>query len=315
MGSTLLDRASERLGAYHGLPAVVQGAVLTAVGSSFPELSSVLLATLLHDSFDLGVGAIVGSAIFNVLVIPAASALSTDERVEASRDLVYKEALFYLLSISVLLVVFALAVIYNPRGGELVGSISRPLAAIPIAVYGLYLFIQLADARDREPTRDASGIDPRLEWGLLAVSLALIVLGVEGVVRAAIGMGELFDTPSFVWGLTIVAAATSLPDAFVSIQAAKREAAQVSLANVLGSNVFDLLVAVPLGVIVAGSATIDFAAAVPMMGVLTLATLVLFAFLRTDMELSDAEAVGLLVAYGGFVVFVLETAGLVNLVG
>ena len=87
-----------------------------------------------------------------------------------------------------------------------------------------------------------------------------------GLVRAATGFGDLFDTLSFVWGLTVVAAGTSLPDAFVSVQAARRGEGVTSLANVLGSNTFDLLVAVPTGVLVAGTAAIDFAATVPMMG-------------------------------------------------
>lgn len=60
--------------ACYQLPPVVQGGVVAAVGSSFPELSSAVLATLLHDDFGLGVAAMAGSAIFNITVIPAASA-------------------------------------------------------------------------------------------------------------------------------------------------------------------------------------------------------------------------------------------------
>ena len=53
-------------------------------------------------------------------------------------------------------------------------------------------------------------------------SLFLIVVSVEGLVSGAIGLGEIFSTPSFLWGITVIAAATSLPDAFVSIRAAQR---------------------------------------------------------------------------------------------
>ncbi len=78
-----------------------------------PELASVLLATLRHGEFELGVGAIVGSAVFNLLVIPGVSVL-VGGRMDTNRDLVYKEALFYMLAVAVLLLTFSLAVIYYP---------------------------------------------------------------------------------------------------------------------------------------------------------------------------------------------------------
>ncbi|WP_049936136.1 hypothetical protein [Haloplanus natans] len=100
------------------------GVWYAAVGSSMPELSSTVLATLLHGQFDLGVGAIVGSAVFNILVIPAAATLSRRRELEASRTLVYKEAQFYMLAVSVLFLTFAFAVIYDPAAGNgrLVGT-------------------------------------------------------------------------------------------------------------------------------------------------------------------------------------------------
>ncbi|WP_202928117.1 hypothetical protein [Cyclobacterium salsum] len=51
-------------------PPLVQGTLITAVGSSFPELSMTLVSTLIHGEFDLGVSAIVGSAIFNISLFP-----------------------------------------------------------------------------------------------------------------------------------------------------------------------------------------------------------------------------------------------------
>ncbi len=314
-GSTLLERSSQRLAVHYGLPAVVQGAIVAAIGSSFPELSSAVLATLLHGEFSLGVGAIVGSAIFNVLAIPAISTLAADE-MPTGRNVVYKEAQFYMLSVAVVLITFSLAVIYNPVGGErLMGTVTRPLALVPVALYGLYVFIQYQDTKDHE-AEDAGGVDGiHREWLTLAASLAIIVVAVEGIVRAAIGFGDLFGTPSFLWGLTVIAAATSLPDAIVSVRAARDERAGTSLANVLGSNVFDLLVAVPAGILVAGATAVDFAAAVPMMGFLTFATIALFALLRTDLALSNREAYGLVSLYALFVVWmVLETLGVTGLV-
>ncbi|WP_435154594.1 sodium:calcium antiporter [Haladaptatus sp. DFWS20] len=116
-------------------------------------------------------------------------------------------------------------------------------------------------------------------------------------------------------GLTVIAAGTSLSDTLVSVRAARENNGVTSLANVFGSNVFDLLVAVPAGVLIAGSADIDFTVTVPMMGFLTLATVVVFGFLRTDLVLTNSESWGLLGFYGLFVVWLLlETVGVTNLV-
>ena len=316
----MLEGAAERLSTYHRLPATVQGAVVVAIGSSFPELSATVISTLVHGQFDLGVAAIVGSATFNVLVIPGLSGL-LGKRLDSDRELVYKDAQFYIISVVMLLLAFSVAVIYYPVPGEtLQGVLTRPVAFIPLLLYGLYIFLQAQDARDHR-ARVAAGaektheIRPLWEWGKMVGSLVLILAGVEGLIRVALGLGEVLNTPSFLWGLTIIAIGTSLPDALVSIQAARRGRSVVSLANVLGSNIFDLLVAVPLGVLIAGSAPIDFAVAAPMMAFLTMATIVLFAQLRTGLTISRGECWLLLSLYGIFVLWmILETVGVMSIV-
>jgi cation:H+ antiporter len=315
-GSFMLEKSAERLASYYQLPPVVQGAVIEAVGSSFPELSSTVIATLVHGEFELGVAAIVGSAIFNILVIPGISGLVGD-RLTADRILVYKDAQFYITSVTVLLLAFAFALIYHPvEGSQWQGTMTRPIALMPVALYGVYLFLQQQDtveqANDEPPPKD---IKVGKEWLRLLLSLVLIVVAVEGLVRSAIGLGNIFNTPSFFWGITVIAAATSLPDAFVSIRAARKGQSIVSLANVLGSNIFDLLIAIPVGVLIAGASTIDFARAAPMMAVLTLATIVLFATLRTKLVLSKWECWLLLGLYVAFIIWMLlETIGVTNVV-
>ena len=315
-GSDVLENAANRLAIYYGLPAIVQGAVLAAVGSSTPELLTAVMAPLLHGEFELGLAAIIGSAIFNILVIPALAVLATPGGLNASRDIVYKEAQFYLIAVAVFLLTLSFAVIYFPTGTNGFGGVITPLLAlIPLATYGLYVFIQYQDTIEYDAPTVSMRIDPVRQWGLLLGSFVLIFIGVEGLIRAAIGFGEFFGTPSFVWGLTVIAAATSLPDAFVSVRASQRDRDVTSIANVFGSNVFDLLVAVPAGVLVAGGAAIDFSRAAPLLGFLIFATVALFTLLRTDLELSRWEAHTLLGIYVVFLVWmVLETAGYLGFV-
>ncbi len=309
-GSGLLEGASERLAVYHGLPPIVQGSMVAAVGSSFPELSSAVLATLVHGDFELGVAAIAGSAIFNITVIPAIAAYLSADPLSTNRDLVYKEAQFYMVSVALLLLVFSLAVIYEPVPGMagLEGRFTRGLALIPLLAYGLYVFMQWQDTMDYEPEVDPGEVRPAKQWALLILSLVVVLAGVEGIVRAAVRMGELMGTPSTLWGITVVAAGTSLPDAFYSVQAVRKGNAVSSMANVLGSNVFDLLVAVPAGVLIGGAVVIDFSAAVPVFAGLTLITVVLFTFMRTRLVLARWEGSVLLALYVAFLVWMFSGA-------
>ncbi|TQQ80063.1 sodium:calcium antiporter [Halonotius roseus] len=315
VGSGWLESSAEQLSAHYGLPPVVQGSIVVAVGSSFPELASVIF-TALAGVFDMGVGGIVGSAIFNVLVIPAVAGLAATGNLETNRSLVYKEAQFYMIAVSALVITFALGVIYipAPETPPLVGQITRPLAMIPLLLYGLYLFIQWQDVSEYTGDIELNDAIGR-QWATLAGGLLLILVGVEQLVSAVEILTHTFGIPEFLAGVTIIAAVTSLPDTLVSVRAAREGRGLTSLGNVLGSNTFDLLVAIPIGVLLLGTVSINFAVAVPMFGVLTLATVLLFAFLRTDLSLTTPEAYALLVAYAVFLAWVVaETVGVLNLV-
>ena len=264
----------------------------------------------------MGVGGIVGSAIFNILVIPALAGLAATGSLETNREIVYKEAQFYMIAVSALVITFALGVIYipAPETPPLFGEITRPLAMLPLLLYGLYLFIQWQDVSEYTGEIERSDAVGR-QWATLAGGLLLILVGVEQLVSAVEYLTHSFGIPEFLAGVTIIAAVTSLPDTLVSVRAAREGRGLTSLGNVLGSNTFDLLVAIPIGVLLIGTVSINFAVAVPMFGVLTLATVLLFTFLRTDLSLTTPESYALLVAYGLFVAWVIaETVGVTNLV-
>ena len=314
LSSTRLETASRRIAIYYGVPEAVKGAVITAVASSFPELSSVIIATLIHGDFELGMAVVVGSAIFNISVIPAL-AVYVSGPLKADQAVVYRDALFYMVAVLSLLLTFSLAAIYFPVSGQLIrGSLTRDLALIPIALYAVYLFIQYQDTGENQnDRRHTVKVSIGWEWIVLAACMLFVAVGVELLVRCALVLGRLMDTPSFLWGLTIVAAATSLPDLFISIEAARQERSVASLSNVLGSNSFDLLVAVPTGVVLGGATVINFSRAAPMMGCLTLITIALFVCMRRGMVLRKAEAGLMLGLYAAFVIWMgLESVGVLS---
>ncbi|MFP4632149.1 MAG: sodium:calcium antiporter [Halobacteriales archaeon] len=313
VGGTRFEAAADSLASHYGLPAAVQGAVVVAVGSSAPELATALIAPLRHGEFELGVAVIIGSAVFNILVIPALAALSTDGWIDSTPKLVYKEAQFYMLAVSVFVLTLCFSVIYFPLGGG-EGLLTRELALLPLATYLLYVFIQYEETVDGDLEVGVADIDLGRSWLYFFGGIAVIGLGVEGLVVTAIELGDITGTNSYLWGLTAVAAATSLPDAVVSVTASRRERDVTSVANVFGSNVFDLLVVVPLAVLLSGSTAVDFTLAVPLLGYLVFSTVALFAFMRTGYVLGRLESYGLLVIYAGFLGWLsLETLGAVDL--
>ena len=312
IGSEWLESASARLAGHYDLPPVVQGGIVAAAGSSFPEFASVVFAAL-AGSFGLGVGAIVGSAVFNVLVVPALAVLLSPGQINATRTLVHKETLFYMLAVVVLFLTFALALVYNPTDGELTGTLTRPLVLAPLAVYVLYLFLQWQDSVERHSTVSGAVDSVARQWGLLVLGLVVIAGAVWLLVEAVLELGESFGVSEFLWGVTVVAAATSLPDALVSIQAAEKQRDVASIANVLGSNTFDLLVVIPAGVLIVGAEPVDFGVTAPMMGALVAATVALFVTLRTGLALTRREALLLVVSYGLFLLWVVaEAVGLLS---
>lgn len=321
-----LEESTHRLAEHYGIPDAVKGSVLLAVASSMPELATALLALPVHDDFELGLSAIIGSAIYNILVIPAFSVYARGRPLDANRDLIYREGQFYLVSVAVLMLVLSLAVIYNGPTPQLVtadgrrifqGSLTRYLAVFPLLLYGLYLFIQYEEVkRQRSDHPRKKGIDALREWGILVVSIAIILVGVEMLLRVAITLGSLLNTPTFLWGMTIVAGATSLPDTFVSVRASVLGRTESSVSNVLGSNVFDLLVAVPAGVMVTGTILINYTQIVPMMVFLVVATIVMLVFMLRDMRLSLRESHAMMILYALFGVWMtLEAFGVMDLLG
>ena len=320
-----LEESTHRLAQHYGIPDAVKGSVLLAISSSMPELVTALLAFPVHGDFELGLSAIIGSAIFNILVIPAFCVYARGGPLKANRDLVYREAQFYLVSVAVVMLILSLSVIYGGIPPTILddgrriftGEFTRILALFPLMLYGLYLYIQFEEVRrqrDDHPRQD--GINALKEWAVLAGTILMILVGVEALLRVAIELGDLLQTPTFLWGMTIVAVATSMPDTFVSVRASVRGRTDSSVSNVLGSNVFDLLVAIPLAVMLTGAIAVNFTQIVPMMTFLVVATIVMLVFMLRDMELSMREAHVMLALYAGFGAWMtLEAFGVTDLLG
>lgn len=305
--SNLLETSSERLSAHYRLPGIVQGAVVVAIGSSFPELSTVIISASLHGAFDIGVAAIFDPALFNILVIPGLAGLVGHEQLSTNRDLVYKESQFYMIAVAVLTLAFAFAAIYYPverAPGTVEAEVTRGLALVPLLLYLPYVLVQYhmcsSSIRTRSITRSRRIC---ATWVSRALSGRRSTLARSSTHPAFCGAlpwwprARRCRTPSY--------------------RSARHAAGRgiTSLANVLGSNVFDLLVCIPVGVLIAGASVINFSVRAPMMGALTAATIALFLMMRTHMFLSRVESALLLGLYLGFVIWIsAESFSAINLV-
>lgn len=233
-GAELLIRGSSRIARAAGITPLVIGLTIVAFGTSAPELGVTTAAALRGDP-DLALGNVVGSNVLNVLLILGVSAVVAPLVVQ--RRLVRLEVPF-MIGVSALVVLLSLD-----------RSISRPeglfLAGGGIAYTAILVF--RARAVNHSRAGNASG-DPRSRFGPLmnlvfvAAGLGLLVLGSRWIVAGAEAMAAALGVPQLVIGLTVVAAGTSLPELATSVVAAARGERDIAVGNIIGSNIFNLMI-------------------------------------------------------------------------
>lgn len=247
-----LDELSAKL----KLSSDVAGATLMAVGSSAPEFFTSLFAIFLAtDASNVGAGTIVGSAIFNILVIIGASALF--KTVKLNWQPVIRDMLSYVVTILLLVWSF-----WD-------GRISMLEAVLFVAAYIGYVWIVMKwrgwfPYKDEDPIEileTASQKNPvaafsksLLSWlipdnakypKLYLATFSLSIVGIAvlsyGLVESALIISEVLHiNPTFI-ALTVLAAGTSIPDLLSSIIVAKQGRGDMAVSNAVGSNVFDIL--------------------------------------------------------------------------
>lgn len=311
-GSEWLENSSSKISEYYGVPPIVRGSIITAFGSSFPELSSVVIATVVHGEFKLGISIIIGSAIFNIVFIPAIAGLKANG-LDLGGKKVRNEITIYvfvILSVTLFFVLSFITYVDDPSITNYDTEVPlNPYFAVSLLViYVIYVVYQWRIAHGFKQQKESKVSSIKKPWTFLIVGLLVIGIGVELLVRSVIELGDIFDTPSLLWGLVIVASASSLPDALVSIKQADGEEHATSFANVAGSNTFDLLVVLSIGVIVAGGTVVQLGVIVPLMIVLLVFSVIMLYFIRNDGYLAKAESYVLVIMYLLFCIWILMEA-------
>jgi cation:H+ antiporter len=259
VGANLLVRGASRLALALGISPLVVGLTVVAFGTSAPEMA-VSVGAVLGGTTDIAIGNVVGSNIFNVLFILGASALIVPLVVHLQ---VIRQEAPMMIGASLLLLLLAL----DGRIGLAEGGL---LLALLIG-YTAFLVVQ-----SRRETAAANEFDAELQpatdgawdsrWpaqvALIVAGLALLVLGSEWLVGAAVAFAGILGVSDVVIALTIVAAGTSMPEVAASLAAAVKGERDIAVGNVIGSNLFNILGCVGLSALVSGGTGLGIAPSV-----------------------------------------------------
>lgn len=221
---------------------LVIGLTVVAFGTSAPELVVTVLAGV-SGSNDIAYGNVVGSNIFNIMLILGIAAIIYPLTVH--RNTVFKEIPLALLSAVLILVLGSDALIdgWSANGTEILeGVVGRIDGLVLLMFFAVFIFYVFATAKDSSETSGGEEIKelPMLKSVVyVAGGLLGLVFGgkwvVDGAVEIAIAAGL---SEKFV-GLTIVAAGTSLPELATSTVAAYKKQTDIAIGNVVGSNIFN----------------------------------------------------------------------------
>ncbi|MBD3402212.1 calcium/sodium antiporter [candidate division GN15 bacterium] len=220
----LVDSAS-RIAARLGISELVIGLTVVAFGTSAPEVGVTVLAAI-RDAGDISVGNVVGSNIINVSVILGGTALFGALRTPA---LVIKRDGPFLLGITALFIFF----LFNQRL-QLIESI---ILLVLFVAYLLYLFVKKEGLDEEVDTSPMRPYDPFLT----ILGLVMIVGGAHFMVESASFIARVYGVSEWIIGATIVAFGTSAPEIATSLIAAIRGHHAMSIGNLVGSNIFNLL--------------------------------------------------------------------------
>lgn len=226
-GADLFVDGSSSIAKHMKIPSVIVGLTIVAMGTSAPEASVSITAAISGNS-DISLGNIVGSNIFNFLVVIGVSALIFP--IISHKDII-KRDLWWNLGITGLL----LLLILDRKIGRIDG-------AILLLGMALYLFVVIKNAlknRTEESKEELISVPKSIIF--MVIGLAAIICGGNFVVDNASIIAKSLGLSETLIGLTIVAIGTSLPELVTSVTAAKKKEAGIALGNAVGSNLFNIL--------------------------------------------------------------------------
>jgi cation:H+ antiporter len=306
LGAEFLVRGASRLAAAFGVSPLVIGLTIVAIGTASPEIA-VSLQAAANGQGDLTLGNVLGSNIFNILFILGVTAILAP--IVIAEQLIRKDAPIML---GVSLLAFALGVDGN------LGLWDGLIMISGLVIYTVFALrqsrkeskeVQKEYAQEFAEKQPRSARNTLINVVFILFGLGLLVLGARRLVDSAVIIAKALGVSELVIGLTIVAVGTSLPEVATSVIAAIKGESDIAVGNAVGSNIFNLLGVLGLGVLLAPDG-ISVAARVlqfdfPVMAFVALVSLPVF---YIDNRISRTEGGLLLSYYILYVIFVVLRA-------
>lgn len=276
------------------IPPIIIGMTIVAMGTSLPE-TSVSISASLADKNDLSISNAVGSNIFNLMIVAGLCAILCP--LPINRDTLKRDFPFSILAAAVLL-----------GFGFFTGSISRIAGIVLLLLFIFFLYIMVNSAlkarRSDTLISDEEEIKILPAWRCIIYiigGIIAIAAGGKMVVEGASDIAKSLGMSDNLIGMTIVALGTSLPELVTSVVAARKNEIDMALGNVIGSNVFNILfvlgiaaVISPIGFTIQNSIDTIF---------LIASSLLVLAFCLPNKKLVRWHGISMAVLYAGYTVY------------
>jgi len=291
--------SSSKIGDYLKLPRSVKGATFDAIASSLPELLVALYSIIFFMKFEVGIGTIAGSALFNLLVIPGICVLVSPVAFKVSEKVLSRDALFYIISVFILLVLL----LYFKFWGLII-------ALILITAYLIYFREIIKDTRKYKKSNNPEPLKINILREITIALIAVIIIGIATffLTDHSINLSSLLGISPIIIAFSVTAAATSVPDTVISVVNAKKGDNTDATSNVFGSNIFDIFIGLGLPlliyVIYKGPIEIIFNNLEIIIGLLGSTIIVLY-FFSQENKLSKKQGIFLLFMYLVFLTYII----------
>jgi cation:H+ antiporter len=242
VGANWLVDGASALAKKYKVPDLVIGLTIVAFGTSAPELVVNVIASS-KGYADIVLGNIIGSNNFNLFIILGLAGLILPIKVQSSTA--WKE-----IPISLLVSILLLLLLndFQFSGHSQAGRLDGLLMLMLFGIFLVYVFRQMKNDTIAPATENQkSGI---MIWGLIIGGLTGLIVGGQLVVVNSVSIANALGVSEKIIGLTIVAAGTSLPELVTSIVAATKKNSDIAIGNVIGSNIFNILLILSISSII-----------------------------------------------------------------
>lgn len=278
------------------VPSVIIGLTIVAFGTSAPELS-VSFSAAMQGQNEIAISNVLGSNIFNLMVVTGACAAVTAIPVNAG---ILKREFPFSIFAAGLLLLFSLVGSGDP-------AITRLEGITLLVLFVFYIAMQIRDAlksrSEAEEDPVANILSPFRSIALVIIGCIMIIYGGDFVVDSASDIAASFGLSETLIGLTIVAFGTSLPELVTSIVASRKGENDLAIGNVVGSNLFNILMILGISTSI-NPVPLNTTAIYDSLILILFSCLVLF-FCWSKKRLGRGEGIVMLLMYAIYTVYII----------